>query len=316
MACCNGRKWFWVVVFVLFLIVVGMAPQQIVAAEAQTEGDTLVLIDHMGREVSIKQPIQRPVALTANLMEALYIAGIEPVATVDNYRIRSEALELPRLGMQGNINIEMIYAVEPDLILAHSRHQGQLVSALEGTGFPVYVVDPGQVGDAPLYDTALFVGGLLGREEAVQDFVREVEATAAKWEEQIRIETDIRTGLIIQDGDSIRAAQTRSGLGAILTGLGIDNIVPDDMPGGSQDTFVSFDIETILAADPDVILIRPTSNDTQYNAQRLAGYLENPLWAGLTAVQNDRVHMLPFRLHPGRATVPEMYEMAAQVILK
>lgn len=313
--CWNSKKRFLIAVFVLFLAV-GLVVKAGVAAEAKSAISTVTLVDHMGREVTIQLPIQRPVALTANLMEALYIAGFEPVATVDNYRIRAEAQSLPSLGLQANINIEMIYAVEPDLILAHSRHQGQIVSALESTGVAVFVVDPAQVGDAPLYDTALFVGQLLDRDKEVQGFVIEAEATAAKWREKIRLETDIRTGLIIQDGDTIRAAQTRSGLGAILTGLGISNIVPDDMPGSSQDTFVSFDIETILAADPDVILIRPTSNDSQHNKRRLASYLDNPLWAGLTAVQNGRVFMLPFRLHPGRATVPEMYEMAAQVILE
>ncbi len=304
----NGRKGFLLTVFVLVLsISVGVA--------AQTEG-TVILIDHLGREVQIQHPIQRPVALTANLMEALYIIGLKPVATVNNYQIREEAQGLPRLGMQANINIEMIYAVEPDLILVHSRHQGQLVPALENTGFPVYVVNPAQVGDAPLYDTALFVGRLLGREEEVLSFVSEVETTARQWKDRIRVETNIRTGLIIEDGDSIQAAQTGSGLGAILTGLGIINIVPDDMPGSSQDTFISFDIETILAADPDIILIRPTSNDEQHNAHRLTSYLENPLWVGLTAIQTGRVRMLPFRAHPGRATVPEMYEMAARIILE
>ncbi len=308
MECKNGRKWVIMGLFVLILSVsAGIATQP---------GDTVILIDHMGREVHIQHPIQRPVALTANFMEALYMIGIDPVATVDNYQIRSEAQGLPSLGMQANINIEMIYAVEPDLILAHSRHQGQLVSALEGTGFPVYVIDSSKVGDAPLYDTALFVGRLLGREEEALSFVEEVEVITGRWKDQIRLETNIRTGLILEDGESIRAAQTGSGLGAILTGLGISNIVPDDMPGSSQDTFVSFDIETILAADPDIILIRPTSNDHQHNAQRLSSYLENPLWAGLTALQSGRIYMLPFRLHPGRATVPEMYEMAAKIILE
>lgn len=303
-----GRKLVFLAVFAL-IINLG------VGAEAQKEG-TVVLIDHMGREVRIQHPIQRPIALTANLMEALYMIGLQPVATVNNYQIRPEAQGLPRLGLQANINIEMIYAVEPDLILAHSRHQGQLVPALESTGFPVYVVDTAQVGDAPLYDTALFVGRLLGREEEVLGFVAQAEATAEKWGKEIRANTDIRTGLILEDSDSIRAAQTGSGLGAILTGLGIINVVPIDMPGSSQDTFVTFDIETILAADPDIILIRPTTNDPGHHAQRLASYLENPLWAGLRAVQTGRVRMLPFRAHPGRATVPEMYEMAAKVILQ
>ncbi len=285
------------------------------AAEGEQEESGKIVTDHMGREVEIPQEIKRPVALTANLMEGLYIIGLEPVATVDNYRIRKEADELPKLGVQGNINVEAIYAVEPDFIVAHYRHQGQLVDALEEIGVPLFVLDPAQVGDAPLYDSALFLGKLLDREEAALAFVEEVEELAEALKEQIREETEIRTGLILEDGDSIRAAQTASGIGAILTGLGLENIVQEDMPGAGQQTFVPFDIEAIVAADPDVILIRPAGSDKEKNKQRLATYVEDPMWAELSAVKNGNIHMLPFRLHPGRATVDEMYQMAADVIL-
>lgn len=283
--------------------------------ETENENGRKVVTDHMGREVEIPEDIKRPVALTANLMEGLYIIGLEPVATVDNYRIRPEADQLPKLGVQGNINVEAVYAVEPDFIVAHYRHQGQMVDALEEIGVPVFVIDPAQVGDAPLYDSALYLGSLLGREDAAQAFVNEVEEKAAALAEQIYEETEIRTGLILEDGDSIRAAQSASGYGAVLTGLGIENILPEDMPGVGQQSFVPFDIETIIAADPDVILIRPASNDQEQNRQRLASYVENPIWAELTAVKNGNIHMLPFRMHPGRATADEMYQMTANVIL-
>ncbi|WP_207646039.1 ABC transporter substrate-binding protein [Tindallia californiensis] len=288
--------------------------QEVVVEEEESNGDHVV-IDHMGREVQIPDEINRPVALTANLMEGLYIIGLEPVATVDNYRIRSEAEELPKLGVQGNVNIEAIYGVEPDFIVAHFRHQGELVESLEEIGVPLFVIDPAQVGDAPLYDSALYLGKILNREEAALEFVEEVEAIAEGLKEEIREKTEIRTGLILEDGDSIRAAQTASGIGAILTGLGIENIVPEDMPGAGNETFVSFDIETIASADPDVILIRPSSNDKDHNKQRLESYQSDPMWAELSAVKNNNIHMLPFRLHPGRATVDEMYKMAANVIL-
>lgn len=325
------HKWLiWMIVLILpgmILFGCGNTDQsaEVVEAEISQEEEAMesepessdgnLVTDHMGREVEIPEDIKRPVALTANLMEGLYIIGMEPVAAVDNYRIRPEAEELPKIGVQGNVNIEAIYAVEPDFIVAHYRHQGQMVESLDEIGVPVFVLDPAQVGEAPLYDSALYLGKLLGREEAAMAFVSEVEAIAANLKEEIREKTEIQTGLILEDGDSIRAAQTASGIGAILTGLGIENIVPEDMPGAGQETFISFDIETIAEADPDVILIRPASNDKENNEQRLASYKENPLWADLSAVKNNNIHMLPFRLHPGRATVGEMYQMAADVIL-
>ena len=307
----------WIMVLVALCMLGGMlyGGGQSEEVEPEKENGGKVVTDHMGREVEIPEEIKRPVSLHHNLMEGLYIIGLEPVATVDNYRARPEAAELPKLGHTRNINVEAVYAVNPDFIVAHTRFHGQMVDALEEIGVPVFMLDPDQAGDAPLYDSPLYLGTLLGREDAAQAFVDKVEKKAADLAKQIREKTDIRTGVIIGPFDTIRAAQPASGYGSILTGLGIENIVPEDMPGATQEAYVPFDIETITAADPDVILIRPESKNQKQNKQRLASYGANPMWAELTAVKNGNIYMLPFRMHPGRATADEMYQMTADAIL-
>lgn len=274
-----------------------------------------VVTDHIGREVEIPENVERPIALTANLIEGLYSIGLEPVATVDNYNIREEAKELPSVGLQGNINIETIYAVNPDLIIAHSVHQGNLISSLEETGIPVFVYDAAKVGDSSLYDSARFLGELLNRKEEAENYVKSVEVHAADLKEKIANQTPLKTVVLLQDGDSITAAHPATGYGGVLKSLGLENIIPEDMPGASSETFVAYDIESIIAANPDIILIRPASNDQEQTKARLQMYLNDPMWSQLTAVQNGNIKFLPFRMHPGRASAKEMFNMATNTIL-
>lgn len=274
-----------------------------------------IVTDHIGREVELPNTVERPIALTANLIEGLYNIGLEPVATVDNYNIREEAKELPSVGLQGNINIEVIYSVNPDLIIAHSRHQSNLISSLEETGIPVFVYDAGKAGTSPLYDSARFLGELLNRNEEAENYVKSVETYAAELKDKIAEKTNFKTALLIQDGDTITAAHPSTGYGGILTSLGLENIVPLDMAGSSSETFVSFDIESIIKADPDIILIRPSSNDKELAKIRLETYLNDPMWSSLSAVENGNIKFLPFRMHPSRATAEDIFTMGANTIL-
>ena len=80
--------------------------------------------------------------------------------------------------------------------------------------------------------------------------------------------------------------------GAMLAELGADNIVT------RYDSLLEdLSMETIIAADPDLILMVPMGANEDAAAAYMAEHFEaNPAWAGLTAVQNGCYAMLPKEL--------------------
>jgi iron complex transport system substrate-binding protein len=138
---------------------------------------------------------------------------------------------------------------------------------------------------------------------------------SAEYAKKIAEQTDIKTGVIINDGDTVKAAQKASGFGAVLEALGIENIVPDDLPGAATASFVNFDVETILEKNPDIVLIMAVSNDKEQNKALLQKYVKDPKWAGMDAVKNGRVMILPFKVNPNRSSRQDMIRITAETIL-
>lgn len=281
----------------------------------ETEAETKEVVDDLGREVTIPARPERILALNSARMEELFSLGVTPVGKVDEYKIRQEGIDLPSVGQSKNINIEAIYAIDPDLILAHTRNHGDIVKALEETGFPVYYFDPSMNQQLSDNDVLMFLAELIGKEEEAEKYIEELNTFSEEYKQRIAEETDIKTGVIINDGDTIKAAQPASGFGAVLTALGIENIVPENLPGAKTSSFVDFDIETILEENPDIVFIMASSNDEAQNKALLEKYVNDPKWTGLDAVQNGRVMILPFKVNPNRSSRQDMIRITAEKIL-
>lgn len=300
---------------ILGVLLVGSGCKQEEQSESDVTQQQEVVIDHLEREVHLPENTDKILALNPLIMEGLFNIGITPIGKVDGYKIREDGIALPSVGGQGNINIEAIHELKPDLILAHVRNHGQIIEALEGTGAKVYMFDPGELGENPMLDSVEFLGNLLGREDEATVYMDSVNKVADELKEKIANQTDIKTAIIISAGDSIRAAQGASSYGSILKGLGLENIVQDNLPGSNKTTFIPFDIETIIEKDPDIILIVASSKDSEQNKEVIEKYKNDSNWKNLKAVKENRIKILPFKVNPGRSTAEDMLRISADVIL-
>lgn len=291
-------------------------PTSVAPSSEQPKESNNTVTDELGREVTIPENPEKILALTSTTMQALFNIGITPVGKVEEYKVSEEGKALPSVGMTNNINIESIYALKPDLIIASSRFHAALKEELEKSGAVVYYFDPDKVGDIPLIEVTPYIGKLVGKEDIGAKYQQAVYDTANKLKQKISDATGIKTGIIIQDGDSIVAAQSASGYGSMLSLLGIENIVPDDLPNAKKASFVPFDIETILAKNPDLVFIVTSSKDADSNKAILQKYKNDPQWATLNAVKNNRLLILPFSVNPNRSTPENMVKATAEAILK
>jgi len=57
-----------------------------------------------------------------------------------------------------------------------------------------------------------------------------------------------------------------------------------------------------LEKNPDIVLIMAVSNDKEQNKGAVAKVRKDPKWAGMDAVKNGRVMILPFKVNPNRSS--------------
>ncbi|WP_414732856.1 ABC transporter substrate-binding protein [Acetobacterium carbinolicum] len=301
-------------VAVLMVSVLSGCSQSTAKEETEPEKSGVVT-DELGREVTIPENPQRILCLVSSAMNTVYNLGLEPIGKVEEYKITEAGMALPSVGQSQTINMEAVYELKPDLIIASSRFHAAQQEELEKSGAVVYFFDPDAVGDIPVVDITAYLGKVLNREAEGEAYVQKVMDDAAVIAEKVAA-TGLTTGIMLQTGDTVMAAQTATSYGSMLTLMGLENVVPENLPNAKKSSFVVFDVEAIATANPDVIYLVAQSNDQEANKQMKQSFMEDQKWAELSAVKNKNVVVLPFKANPNRATPEEMLTLTANALLE
>jgi iron complex transport system substrate-binding protein len=137
---------------------------------------------------------QRIVCLTEETTETLYLLGQgDRVVGVSGYTVRPpEARQKPKVSAFINAKFDKIQALEPDLVLAFSDLQADLVAELIRRGMPVVTFNQRSV--AEILQMIRMLGGLVGCQTAAEDLANRLQAnldqirrTASDFRERPRV---------------------------------------------------------------------------------------------------------------------------------
>lgn len=243
----------------------------------------LVVKDDSGREVRLKGPAQRIVALAPHIAESLYAAGAGSrlVGTVDYSDYPPEAKKLPRVGGYSRIDLEAVAALKPDLVLAwESGNNMTQVDKLRTLGLTVYVSQPNRMENVA--DQLERLGQLAGSEAvakpAAERFRQRLEglrkANAGK--PSVRVFYQIwKTPLMTVGGQQIISDAIRL--------CGGDNVF-----GKLSKMAPTVSVEAVLEADPEAIIATGMGN------ARPEWLSDWDKWTQMTAVKRQNL----FHINP------------------
>ncbi len=275
--------------------------------------DAHLLTDHLERDVWVPTDPQRVLALHRTYIEDLLELGVLPVGRVHEYRHRQEAEALANIGRENAPDLEVIYELAPDLILANARHHASLLDALELSGAAVFFIDPGLLDEDPMLDRITLFAKLLGLQDVATAYADRLNALSEQLRENVAA-CGHRTAIILQGGtESVRAAQPTGMYHAILTRLGLGNVVPRDLPGAGRSTWVGFNIEAIMEADPDLVLVRAAGSGESEDAL-LAHYRTASQWQGIRAIEGGRLFVIPAQVNPGAISNEQALKLVAGLL--
>ncbi len=267
------------------------------ASAARTVTFPVTVTDDAGRKVTIDAKPERIVSLAPGNTEICFALGILDrvvgVTTYDDFP--PEVTSIEKVGDFVTPNLEAIAALEPDLVLATTGVQADLIDRIEATGARVVAIDPASL-DA-LYDSIMLVGTITGEPAAAASLVDRMKADLET------IQSAIEAAPVPCFIEIAQEPLFTAGQGTLINDLieqaGGENIV-------TEQGYVAYSLETLLTKDPEVYLAtRGSMSDPNDLAKR-------PGFDKLAAVKNGRVHVLDDNLvsRPGPRVIDGIRQIA------
>jgi len=259
----RGRHILWLLVSVVLVTTMPVYAQQVT--------------DALGRSVGGETIPQRIVSLTPSVTEILYALGVEDrIIGVTSYCNYPEAARSkPKVGEYANPSLELLATMQPDLLfMAADNSSPELLARLESLNIPVYIAYPRSVGE-----TAALIrnmGHLLDRQEVAEKLASQLDRSAecarmvSSDRPRVRVLCTVMTQPLVVAG-------RHTLLDNLVQLAGGENVVPE-----GANRYPTWGIESVLAANPDVILVSPHPGQSDPSAI----YRQ---WPELKAVQNQRL---------------------------
>jgi len=262
------------------------------------EGD-IVVTDIRGKEVRLKEPAQRVVVLYQGALDGMYMLHAEHtlVGIQNNIYTNPQTFkyfskldpriarkELPTPGnWETSTNIESVVALKPDLVIMAAR-QTDAIGLLENLGIKVFAVE-GQ-NNQQLYDELEGIGKLTGTHERATELLAYTRQKLDEIKQKTAHISPKKSVYYAWSGGRIYSTSGRkSSMNECFELAGVVNACTFDMDQPNINP------ETLIAWDPDLILLWSTDPQELYNKKELSV---------LTAVKNKAVYVLdpPFFYDP------------------
>ena len=188
-------------------------------------------------------------------------------------------------GRGGEANLERVLAIKPDLILDFGSVRDTYVDLANRvqnqTGIPYLLID-GRFEKTP--EALRLLGAALGVPERAEALATHVESVFARIDGLLAdVPQETRPRVYLARGpEGLETGMKGSINTEIIERAGGRNVADD---GGATSGLVQASMEQILVANPEIIL----TWDRNFHA----GVFDNPLWQGIDAVRNGRVHLSP-----------------------
>lgn len=268
--------------------------------------ETIHYVDDLGREMDIPHPLDR-LSPSGNLAQMMMYAlcpekmvGLaKPLSNNAMAFMLDEIKELPTFGnffaSKGNINKEALIMARPDAFIDVGEIKPNMVDSFDTLqkqiGVPVIFIEGFLETTGDTIRELGRVTGLEDRAEVLASYADGIIELAI--ENRDKIETPV-TAYYSSSPDGLDGFPAGSFHGEILEFVGLENVVPSTFSSGGN----RISIEQLLLWNPDIMLIQ---NEDAYRTMTT-----DSRYAGLDAVKNGRVYLIPILPYPFLSNPPAL----------
>ena len=266
-------------------------------------------LTYKDQSITLKALPERPVTLTAPLLNMVYAVGGTSIARpTTSSPIPEEARALPELGQISRIDMEKLVGLNPDFIIGETRQNQKLESLLKSNHLPYILVNYDGISDnVPLLK---FLGQVYGKEDQAAQVIAKYEAGVKAAEDKAAQYPPAKIAVLRATGKDVTAETPESICASMAAHLKMNNVITAHKEVNLSDKTVPYSLEQLTADNPDIIFIVTMGKASEINKKLDADMRSNPAWSGLKAVKEGKVFFLPydlFLMNPGIRT-PEAME--------
>jgi len=237
--------------------------------------------DDTGQHIELNKPAKRIISLSPGMTELLFAAGggayVKGVVSYSDFP--QAAKKIQQVGSYNSVDLEKILALNPDLVVAwESGNPALQISKLKKLGLTVYISEPRNFDDIP--STLERLGTLMDTTatatSAANDFRRELAMLKQRYAKNKTITKSVYIQIWNQPLMTINGEHLISRIIEFCNGRNIFHDV-------GQLT-LSLDVETILAKNPDTIIV---TREGDLGNEWLSRWRQ---WDFLNAVKNRELH--------------------------
>ncbi len=268
----------------------------------------LVLTDGLGSQFSLAAPYQKIVSLAASNTEILFAIGAgDQVVARDSFSDYPEAaLAVTDIGGGwGEIDMETVVALEPDLVLAAQINASEQITALEQLGLNVfYLANPADL--EGMFENLRIVAQLTGHQAEAEELIASLQARVQAVDEVIA-PLSYRPSVFYElDGTDPNAPWT-AGPGTFIDLL-IERAGGFNIGSNLDSDWAQISIETLIAQSPTIILL----GDAVWGGITPEMVAARAGWDSISAVENGMVYPFDDNLvsRPGPRLVDGLEQLA------
>ena len=266
--------------------------------------------------ISVKAAPQRVVTLSAPLLNMAYaVGGTSQARPETTSPIPEEAKSIPTIGHVQNINMEALVGMKPDLVLGEKNQNSKLESLLQSNKIPYMLIQYDGINDnVPLLK---FMGQVYNKQEQADKVIKTYEeGVKAVIDKASAEKTPAKVAVLRATGKDVTAETPKSICASMVDMLKMNNVITSHKDMKLDSKTVPYSLEQLSADDPDTIFIVTMGKQSEINKKLDESMRNNPSWAHLKAVQNNRVFFLEsnlFLMNPGVKTpeaLQKLYDLA------
>jgi len=264
---------------IAILVLLLVQPAWFVSANEVETGEKkeISIVDYYGASIVLNEPAKSVVSLSPGITETVFALGYGQllVGRSAYCDYPPEAAPIAIVGSMLEPNAELIVALSPDIVIASTHFTREAFERLTDLGIKVAVLKGQETFEGVYKGVIQPVAVLLGDVEAGERLISSMRATVASAMDRARRFAVNPTVYYVvgfgEGGDWTAGGDTF--IGEMIVMAGGKNIAAD-ISGWS------FNLETLVERDPDIILIPPWAE----NLFPLA-----PVYSSLRAVRNGNV---------------------------
>lgn len=272
--------------------------------------------DYTGERVSIKKNPERVVCLYNSYLDIYYSCGGEVVGRVEESEEKpvEASLKAEVVGTSGTPSLEKVLALQPDLVIMTSGFSGQteMIPTLKENNIQVIAIKNDYLED--YYESIRLFTAITGREDLYQEQMDKVKKGVDEIVEKAPIDKNYKVLILFASAKSLTVRNSESMVGEMLKDLNTINISDTQTDPSNAKVF---SMEKIIQEDPDFIFVQTMGSDHEKIMERLkTDAQDNPAWASLKAVKNDKYIVLPKDLYMYKPNdrYPEAYKGLAEML--